>query len=85
MILEVATLDVKAGMEAEFERSFAQAQKIIEAIRGYISHELQHCIERESHHLLLVLSRIILRALEGLKNINNGVTCYITSTTRSQL
>ena len=29
MILEVATLDVKAGMEAEFERSFAQAQKII--------------------------------------------------------
>jgi heme-degrading monooxygenase HmoA len=29
MIFEAATLDVKAGMEAEFERSFAQAQKII--------------------------------------------------------
>jgi hypothetical protein len=29
MIFEVATLDVKAGMEAESERNFAQAQKII--------------------------------------------------------
>lgn len=54
MILEVATLDVKPGMEAEFERAFAQAQEIIKAMPGYISHELRHCIEQESRYLLLV-------------------------------
>lgn len=54
MILEVATLDVKPGMEAEFERAFAQAQEIIKAMGGYISHELRHCIEQESRYLLLV-------------------------------
>ncbi|MEX0965172.1 MAG: antibiotic biosynthesis monooxygenase [Pseudohongiellaceae bacterium] len=54
MILEVATLDVKPGMETEFERAFAEAQKIIQSIPGYISHELRHCIENESRYLLLV-------------------------------
>lgn len=54
MILEVATLDVKPGMEAEFENAFAQAQKIIVSMKGYISHELKRCIENESRYLLLV-------------------------------
>ena len=47
MILEVATLDVRPGMEAEFEEAFAQMQ-------GYISHELRRCIENERRYLLLV-------------------------------
>ena len=67
MIFEVATLDVKAGMEAEFERSFAQAQKIIEAIRCYISHELQHFIERESRYLLLVKWETLEDHAEGFR------------------
>tara|TARA_B110000858_G_scaffold66259_1_gene76844 strand:- start:3206 stop:3502 length:297 start_codon:yes stop_codon:yes gene_type:complete len=54
MILEVATLDVKPGMETDFEKTFAEAQKIIQVMHGYISHELQHCIEQESRYLLLV-------------------------------
>ncbi len=54
MILEVATLDVLPGREAEFEKAFAQAQGIIEAMKGYVSHELQRCIENESRYLLLV-------------------------------
>ncbi len=44
MILEVATLDVRPGREAEFEKAFAQAQGIIEAMKGYVSHELELCI-----------------------------------------
>lgn len=54
MILEAATLDVKPGQEEEFEQTFAQAQKIIKSMRGYISHELCRCIEQESRYLLLV-------------------------------
>ena len=67
MILEVATLDVKPGMEAAFETSFAQAQKIIEAMQGYVSHELRHCIERESRYLLLVKWETLEDHTEGFR------------------
>ena len=54
MILEVAILDVKDGMSDEFETSFKQAAKIISSIPGYISHELQKCIEVQNRYILLV-------------------------------
>lgn len=53
-ILEVAVLDVKPGMTAEFEAAFCTASKIITARPGYISHELQHCIEKANRYILLV-------------------------------
>ena len=68
MILEVATLDVKPGMEAEFEKTFAEAQKIIQGMRGYISHELQHCIEKESRYLLLVKWESLEDHTEGFRD-----------------
>lgn len=54
MILEVAILDIKPGMESDFESSFARAQKIISSMPGYISHELQHCLEKTNRYILLV-------------------------------
>lgn len=54
MVLEVAILDVKAGQEEEFERAFQVAQAIISAMAGYISHQLQRCIEQQSRYILLV-------------------------------
>ncbi|GJM13796.1 MAG: antibiotic biosynthesis monooxygenase [Pseudohongiella sp.] len=54
MILEVAALDVKPGMEEDFEQAFAKAQKIIAAMPGYISHELRLCVEQKNRYLLLV-------------------------------
>src|SRR4051794_29563592 len=54
MILEAAMLHVKPGMEREFEETFCKASEIISAMMGYISHELQRCIEVESKYLLLV-------------------------------
>jgi len=54
VILEVAVLDVKPGQEADFESAFAQAQSIISSIPGYISHQLQRCLEHSSRYLLLV-------------------------------
>jgi heme-degrading monooxygenase HmoA len=46
MILECAVLDVRADETARFEAAFAQAQAIISASPGYLSHELQRCVEK---------------------------------------
>ena len=54
MILEVALLDVKPGQEKAFETAFAQAQAIIASMQGYVSHELQRCVENGSRYVLLV-------------------------------
>jgi heme-degrading monooxygenase HmoA len=54
MILEVAILDVKPGQEKEFELAFSKAQSIISSMAGYISHQLQRCIEKENRYILLV-------------------------------
>ena len=54
MILEVATLRVRPGQAAEFESAFREAQAIIVSMPGYLSHELQRCIERADEYLLLV-------------------------------
>jgi heme-degrading monooxygenase HmoA len=47
-------LDVKTGQNADFEAAFAQASPLIASIPGYISHELQHCLEQPQRYLLLV-------------------------------
>ena len=54
MILEVAVLDVKPRQEAEFEAAFGEAQQIIASMPGYVSHQLQRCLENTSRYLLLV-------------------------------
>ncbi len=54
MILEVAVLNIKPGLSAEFEAAFQVAKKIISAMPGYISHELQHCLENSDQYILLV-------------------------------
>ena len=54
MILEVATLDVRHGQEAEFEIAFREATLIIAGMPGYVSHELQRCVETRNRYLLLV-------------------------------
>ena len=54
MIFEVAILEVIPGQENEFEAAFAQASLIISSMSGYISHQLQRCIEKQDHYILLV-------------------------------
>ena len=54
MILEVAVLDVKPEYKSDFEVAFQKAQKIISSMDGYISHQLQQCLEKENRYLLLV-------------------------------
>jgi len=40
MITEVATLEVKPGLESAFENNFDLAASIISGSEGYLSHEL---------------------------------------------
>ena len=54
MILESAVLDVKPQRTRQFEAAFREAQRIISASPGYLSHELQRCIENPNRYLLLV-------------------------------
>ena len=54
MILEIATLDIKTGQNKAFEAAFSEAQKIISSMPGYISHELQKCLEKPNRYVLLV-------------------------------
>ncbi|WP_053362417.1 antibiotic biosynthesis monooxygenase [Bacillus sp. FJAT-27251] len=54
MILEAVMLQVKLGMEEEYEAVFQEASKIISSMPGYITHELQRCIEVKGKYLLLV-------------------------------
>jgi heme-degrading monooxygenase HmoA len=54
MVLEAAILDVIAGKEKEFEEAFVKASPIIASMKGYITHQLQHCIEMPNRYFLLV-------------------------------
>jgi len=54
MILEIATLDVIPGQEKEFEVAFAQAEPIIMAKPGFISHKILRCMEHPHRYVLLV-------------------------------
>jgi heme-degrading monooxygenase HmoA len=54
MILEIAPLCVRPGTADEFERAFREAQRIISAMPGYVSHRLERCLERPGEYVLLV-------------------------------
>ncbi len=54
MILEVAILNVKTGLEKSFEKDFETAGKYISVIDGYLGHSLQKCIEEKNKYILLV-------------------------------
>ncbi|HEY9767257.1 MAG TPA: antibiotic biosynthesis monooxygenase [Coleofasciculaceae cyanobacterium] len=54
MILEVAILKIKPQLSQEFEIAFVEASSIITSIPGYISHDLQKCLEVKNQYLLLV-------------------------------
>lgn len=54
MILEVAMLQVRPGLTADFERNFQAASGIISKMEGYIHHELKRCLEDPHKYVLMV-------------------------------
>ncbi len=54
MILEVAQIDVKPGLEAEFEAGVAKATPLFRRAKGCKSMELQRGIEKPGRYRLFV-------------------------------
>ena len=54
MILEIAQIDVKPGLEAEFEAGVAKAAPIFKRAKGCKGMELQRSIEKPSRYRLFV-------------------------------
>ena len=67
MILEMAVLNVRPRQVSDFEQSFAQAQSIIASMPGYISHQLQRCLEKPERYLLLVQWRSLEDHVDGFR------------------
>ena len=54
MFLEIARIDVKPGMEQEFEAGVAKAGPIFKRAKGCAGMALHRCVEKPSHYHLLV-------------------------------
>ena len=54
MILEIAQIEVKAGMEAAFEEGVTKAAPIFQRARGCKGMELQRSLEQPSRYRLFV-------------------------------
>jgi len=54
MILEVATLNIRADGRKAFEAAFPAAARILSSAEGYISHQLQRSVDTENRYVLLV-------------------------------
>ena len=79
-VLEVAILDVKPEMAADFEEAFAMAESIIAGMPGYISHQLQKCVEQNNRYLLLVEWETLEAHTDGFRgraSTSNGANCCI--------
>ena len=64
MILEVAILNVIAGQEVEFEAAFADAQRHIQSVDGYLGTNYVS-LEQANRYILLVHWRQLEDHTEG--------------------
>lgn len=67
MVLELATIDIKQGTNADFENNLAQAQAVIRQSEGYIGHQFQKCIERDNRYILLIKWATLEAHTEGFR------------------
>jgi heme-degrading monooxygenase HmoA len=54
VILEIAQIDVKPGMEAEFERGVDQAKPLFQRAKGCHGTELHKSLEKPSRYRLMI-------------------------------
>jgi len=53
-IVELATIDIKQGTNADFEAALEKAQHVISKSNGYIGHQFQKCVEQDNRYVLLI-------------------------------
>jgi heme-degrading monooxygenase HmoA len=68
MVLELATIDIKIGTNADFENALDQAQHVISKAEGYIGHQFQKCIEHDNRYVLLIRWVTLEAHTEGFRN-----------------
>jgi heme-degrading monooxygenase HmoA len=68
MVLELATIDIKHGTNADFEQALDKAQYVISKAKGYIGHQFQKCIERDNRYILLIRWVNLEAHTEGFRN-----------------
>tara|TARA_R110002051_G_scaffold127873_2_gene201503 strand:+ start:7661 stop:7948 length:288 start_codon:yes stop_codon:yes gene_type:complete len=54
MITEVTTITIKENKNSEFEKSFKKVGLVLAKAEGYVSYELQKCIENKNQYLVLI-------------------------------
>jgi heme-degrading monooxygenase HmoA len=54
MVLEVAIIKIKLEEISNFEKVFPKAEAIVSSIPGYISHEMQRCVETKGKYHFLI-------------------------------
>jgi heme-degrading monooxygenase HmoA len=54
MVLEIAQIDVKPGMEAEFEAGVAKAAPLFRRVKGCTAMALQRSVEKPARYRLFV-------------------------------
>lgn len=54
MILEIATITIKPGTNADFEENLNKAQSVISKSPGHLGHQFQHCMEDPNRYVLLI-------------------------------
>jgi heme-degrading monooxygenase HmoA len=67
-VLEIAFIAVKPGTEADFEKAFAQARKLPEAIPGFRGLELRRGVEHPARYVLLAWWDRVEDHTEGFRN-----------------
>ena len=67
MVLEVAILDVKPELVGGFEDAFREASQYIAATPGYVSHQLERCVEDVNRYILLVQWQTLEDHTEGFR------------------
>ncbi|RLA42123.1 MAG: antibiotic biosynthesis monooxygenase [Gammaproteobacteria bacterium] len=67
MVLEAVHLYIRADQSRAFEAAFEQALPLVQSIEGYVSHELQRCIEQDNHYLLLIRWQTLQDHTEGFR------------------
>ena len=67
MVLELATIDIKPGTNADFEAALEKAQFVIRQSEGYIGHQFQKCIERDNRYVLLIRWATLEAHTEGFR------------------
>ena len=68
MVLEIAQIDVKPGMEAEFEAGVAKATPVFRRAKGCTAMVLQRSIERPSRYRLFVTWETVEDHTVGFRN-----------------